>query len=179
MHQIILRTPLWVWAPLAFLIYRGLLASVNRETTLKKVFIIPVVMLGLSLQGIFTTFPGSEAALASWAGFMLAGGWLSWQFFDRKSVVADPQRGVVLQQGSWIPLTLMMGIFFTKYAVNVALAIIPGFKQEMLFVTAVCALYGVFNGVFIGKLLRIVVAYREAAGFGSLEPVLVKQANML
>ena len=43
MQQIILRTPLWVWVLLAFLVYRGMLASVNRETSLKKAFIIPEI----------------------------------------------------------------------------------------------------------------------------------------
>ena len=50
--QIILNTPVWVWALLMFLIYRGILASADREISLKKTFIIPVVMLALSVQGI-------------------------------------------------------------------------------------------------------------------------------
>lgn len=186
LQQMISRTPLWVWGLLAFLVYRGLLASVNRETSLKKAFIIPAVMLVLSLQSVFTTFAGSTIALASWFGFMLAGSFLSWSFSNPQSIVANPQRGVVLQQGSWVPLMLMMGIFFTKYGVNVTLAVNAGFEQEIVFVTSVCALYGLFNGIFVGKLLRIVSMYRATASsmlprleLTRLEPTLVKQSNML
>ena len=105
MQQIILRTPLWVWPLLAFLVYRGLLASVDRETSLKKAFVIPAVMLTIN----------------------------------------------------------------------------AGFRQEIAFVITVGALYGLFNGIFIGKLRHTVAMYRASADFmpPSPEPALVKQSNML
>ena len=161
-QQILSNTPVWVWAILAFLLYRGMLASLDRETSLKKVFIIPLVMLALSLQGIVSAFGAGSSAMLSWLAALVVGAGLTWQFFNQDSVSADPQREVVLQRGSWIPLILMMGIFFTKYAVGVTLALHSAYRQEPLFVTVVCALYGLFNGIFIGKLLGIVVVYRRA-----------------
>jgi hypothetical protein len=159
LQQIIVNTPVWVWALLAFLIYRGILSSVDREIALRNIFIIPVVMLGLSLQGIATAFGTDAAAASSWLVCTIAGTGLAWHLFRSDSIAAYPDRGVIFQQGSWAPLMLMLGIFFTKYAVAVMLALDSGHKQQALFVGAVCALYGLFNGVFIGKVLRIMSLY--------------------
>lgn len=159
--QIILNTPVWVWALLMFLIYRGILASVDREISLKKTFIIPVVMLGLSVQGIVSTFGINMAAVLPWLACTAAAGVAAWHLFNRDKITANPACGSVFQQGNWMPLVLMMGIFLTKYVVAVLLKLEPGHRQEILFVVAVCALYGLFSGVFIGKTLRIVALYRN------------------
>ena len=159
--QIILNTPVWVWALLMFLIYRGILASADREISLKKTFIIPVVMLALSVQGIVSTFGINMAAVLPWLACISAGGIAAWYLFNRDRITVNPARDSVFQQGSWMPLVLMMGIFLTKYVVAVLLKLEPGHRQEILFVVAVCALYGLFSGVFIGKTLRIVALYRN------------------
>jgi len=162
--QIISHTPIWVWAILAFLLYRGVLASVDREVKLKKTFLIPVVMLVLSLQGIVSTFGVGAAAVLGWLPCMLASTMTSWRMSQRDDIIARPERDAVFLRGSWTPLLLMMGIFCTKYAVGVGIALVPGLKQDAFFVTGICALYGLFNGIFIGKLLRIVELFRDAQG---------------
>ncbi len=161
-QQIIANTPVWVWAILVFLVYRGMLSSLDRETSLKKVFIIPIVMLALSIQGILSAFGAGSTAVLVWLAAVVLGSVLSWQLFNLDNVRADPRRGVVFQRGSWIPLMLMMGIFCTKYAVGVTLALHAGYRQEAWFVSVVSALYGLFNGIFIGKLFGILAAYRQA-----------------
>lgn len=160
--QIIANTPLWVWALLAFLIYRGMMASVDREIAFRKVFIIPLVMLALSIQGIASSFGPQTGAMQVWLACVAAAGAIAWFASGRNQIIAHPERGVVFQRGSWRPLTLMMGIFFTKYVVAVTLARHPDYRQDAGFVMAACALYGMFNGIFIGRLLRIISAYRRA-----------------
>ena len=82
--------------------------------------------------------------------------------FDRGSVRIDPLRRVISQRGSWTPLLLMMGIFCLKYAVGVALLLQPGLAQHLWFAASVCALYGLFNGIFFGQAMRIAALYRQA-----------------
>jgi hypothetical protein len=82
-------------------------------------------------------------------------------------MIPYPERGVLLQRGSWLPLALMMGIFLTKYTVAVLLAMQPTLAQESALVATVCALYGLFNGMFIGRLLRVITLYREAEMSGA------------
>jgi hypothetical protein len=161
-QQIIVNTPIWVWAILAFLIYRGILSSVDQEVTLTRLLIIPIIMLLLSAQGIVATFGLSLDTTLSWAAFMAIGTLLAYLSFGHANVQALPAKGAVFQRGSWTPMTLMMGIFVTKYAVAVTLAMQPAHAHEFIFTTGVCALYGLFNGVFIGRLLRVFSIYRHA-----------------
>ncbi|MGB7193165.1 MAG: DUF6622 family protein [Collimonas pratensis] len=157
--QIISHTPLWVWALLAFLVYRGVLASVDRELTLKKLAIIPLVMLALSWQGVSTVFGILALPMLCWLLAAAVAATLTWRLFRKDRVSAYPERGVVFQRGSWLPLMLMMGIFLTKYTVGVTLAMHPALAQDTAFTVVVCTLYGVFNGMFIGRLLRVVNLY--------------------
>lgn len=160
LQQILTKTPVWVWALLAFLIYRGLVASVDREVGLRKVFIIPVVMLALSIQGIASAFGADIAAAPVWLACTFAATLLAWRLTDTDGIRAYPERGSVALRGSWSTMVLVLGIFLTKYAVNVALSMHPELKQQFAFVATVCALYGLFNGIFIGQLLRIVSVFR-------------------
>lgn len=164
LEQVITKTPVWVWPLLGFLIYRGVVASMDREVGLKKLFIIPAVMLVLSLQGIATAFGAQVAAAPVWLAFTFAGAMLAWHFFGSGVISVHPERGSVGVRGGWSTMALIMGIFITKYAVNASLSIHPELKQQLVFVATVCALYGVFNGIFIGQLARIVSIYREGAG---------------
>lgn len=163
LQQILTHTPLWVWAVLAFLLYRGLLASADREIALKRVFVIPLVMFVLALQGIVSGFAAVPAAAPVWFASMLAGTTLTWRAFDRGRIRIDTSRRMIFQRGSWTPLLLMMGVFCTKYAVGVALSLQPWLAQQLWFAMSVCALYGLFNGIFFGQALRIAVLYRQAS----------------
>ncbi len=169
-QQILARTPIWVWAILAFLIYRGILASRDRETSLIKIFIIPIVMLGLSIQGIASTFGAAPIAGLTWLAGVVLGGGLAWGFFNRDSVTAEPRRGVVFQRGSWVPLMMMMGIFLTKYLVGMTLSMHSDYKHDAAFAGVACALYGLFNGAFFGKVLGIITVYRRVQRFPQLSP---------
>jgi hypothetical protein len=66
LQQLLINTPVWVWGLLAFLIFRGMLASVGRETGIRRLFIIPLVMLGLSMHGIAASFGADPFAVPVW-----------------------------------------------------------------------------------------------------------------
>jgi hypothetical protein len=55
LQQILINTPIWVWALLAFLIYRGVLMSRDRQVTLRATFICSAYV-GPSLQGLIQHF---------------------------------------------------------------------------------------------------------------------------
>jgi hypothetical protein len=157
-QQIISHTPTYVWALLAFLVYRGVLAARDREVSLLKLFIIPVVMLVISLAGINGHGVLGAGVWAVWLAGMLSSIVVVWTT-DKGGIVVNRAAGTVLQRGSWAPLVLMVAIFVTKYTVAVMSAMHPELQRQLLFVVAVSGLFGVFNGVFIGRLLRYVAAY--------------------
>lgn len=151
--HIVSHTPIHVWAILAFLVYRGMVASRDREVELRKLCIIPVVMLVLSLQDIAAKFGLDGIALAAWiAGVALA--LAPVLLFSADRIAAGSAPGTVRVRGSWMPLALMMAVFFTKYAASAMLAVFPQAHQNTLAAGAVCVLFGLFNGVFLGRLAR-------------------------
>ncbi|WP_226929525.1 DUF6622 family protein [Janthinobacterium aquaticum] len=164
MTQLFSHTPLYVWAILGFLVYRGVLASRTRELSLRKLCVIPLVMLVLSLTGVVGSFGLHGVAPYAWAVGMLAGTALAWKLGNPRSITAFPGRGTVQRAGSWLPLILMLAIFCMKYAVAVTLAVAPAQVHAAGFVLTVCSLYGVFSGIFFGGLLRTVQVYRQAMG---------------
>jgi hypothetical protein len=163
LQQILAHTPVYVWAILAFLVYRGFAASKGREATIGKLAIIPVVMIGLALQGLVGVFGMAAVPLSAWLAGVLVGLAMGMQLVDGSRVTVNLERGTVIQPGSWVPLMLMMAIFATKYAVAVMLAMQPALRGELFFAVAVSALYGLFNGVFLARLLPCVFASRRLA----------------
>jgi hypothetical protein len=160
-QQILSHTPAWVWAVFAFLVYRGFRSSVDREMPLGIVLLIPLVMLALSLQGMLASFGAAAPALLAWLACLLAGGLLAWRLFQGNAVAVHRARGTVLLRGSWMPMLLMLGVFLTKYVIGVLLALQPAHARELLFAVTACALYGVFNGLFLGRMLRVLVLWKN------------------
>jgi hypothetical protein len=78
-------------------------------------------------------------------------------------VAAGTQAGTVKLRGSWLPLALMMAVFCMKYVAAVLCALHPLARTDALFVVPVCALFGVLNGVFLGRLARDLTDARGAA----------------
>jgi hypothetical protein len=163
-QQIISHTPLYVWAILAFLVTRGMAASAEREVTVRKLIIIPAVMLALSWFDINAKFGFDGLAAAAWVAGALAGAALVWRKFDSASMACDPASGTIRLRGSWMPLALMMAIFCTKYVVAVLVAMQPAARHDSLFVAAVCIVFGLFNGAFLGRLACQMTVWQRAAG---------------
>ena len=162
LNQLISHTPVYVWAILGFLILRGVIAMRTREFGVNKLFIIPVVMLVLSLQDIAAKFGLGGMALAAWCAAAAATLVLVWK---RGAVRVTPgaTSGRIVVRGSAWPLATMMAIFVTKYAASVAVAVQPLLRHDLLFTAFLCALYGVFNGYFLGRLANDFGTYQRFA----------------
>jgi len=166
--QIISHTPLYVWALLAFLLYRGYLATQDRELPLKNLVIIPGVMVALSISGINSHGVLGEAVWAIWAAGLAVAVALVWTL-SKREIAVNRAAGTIVQRGSWAPLMLMVAIFVTKYAVGVLSAVHPELVQGLAGSLVVTTLYGLFNGVFIGRLARYAAAYlRQPAAAAAL-----------
>ncbi|GJJ01522.1 hypothetical protein RugamoR64_20600 [Duganella rhizosphaerae] len=158
-QQIVSHTPTYVWALLAFMLYRGVLASRDREIGLRRLFIIPAVMLCLSLSSMNEHGALGAAVWGVWALGVAAGAALTWKLGSGAVIAVNRAAGTVQQRGSWALLMLMIAIFVTKYVVAVLTAMHPDMRQNLVFATAVTVLFGLFNGVLIGRLLRYVAAW--------------------
>lgn len=162
LQQIIIHTPLWVWAMLAFLLYRGWSAAADRESTIAKVALIPLLMLALSGHGVYQL-----AHVGAWV-FGVAilaavlSGRISWAAAGHAGTLVYPARGMVFLRGSWLPLLMMVSVFAVKYVVGVMQAMHVGLVQGAGFTAVLSLVYGLFIGVSMGRLLRILHLYRQA-----------------
>lgn len=164
LQQIVSHTPMYVWFILAFLISRGMAASADRTVTMRNLVIIPAVMLVLSWLDINNKFGVDSLVVMGWATGALIGAGLVWRNFDSASITYDPASGAIRLRGSWLPLALMMAIFCTKYVVAVLVAVLPAARESALFVAAVCIVFGMFNGAFLGRLACQLFVCQRAMG---------------
>lgn len=162
LQQIVSHTPVYVWAILGFLVFRGVAASRTRVVTYRSLFIMPVVMLVLALTSLMGRFEGGALLAGAWCAAMAAGAALAWRFSDGQVAGVDRAAGTVQLRGSWSPLALMMAVFLGKYVVGAALGMNPALAHHTGFALAACVLFGLCNGVFNGRLLRCIAAYTAA-----------------
>lgn len=158
--QILSHTPVYVWAILALLVYRGVIAMRERETRFGKLFIVPLMMLALSMQDMAIKFGAGGIAMAAWAAVMILAGYLMVRFGSDR-IGAGTRSGLVRIRGSRMPFAMMMAVFLTKYAASVSLAILPRLASDAHFAMAVGVLFGAFSGYFLGGLARDIGAYQD------------------
>ena len=163
--QILTRTPPWVFVLFAALVFFGVMQSRTRQISLARVAILPVVLIGLSLSGLWGTFGRNglaEFAISAWfaavAAAVLLNRFAKW---PRKVAYTAATRSFLVE-GSWLPLTVMMIIFFTRYAVNVTFAINPGLAASPWLAVGVSFAYGLMSGAFLARALRILGSARSA-----------------
>jgi hypothetical protein len=161
--QILARTPECVFGLFALLVWLGARQLREGNVGLMRVSLMPLAMIGLSLYGVWSAFGDSPMALASWAAAATAAALLVQAIALPAETHFDAAERSFRMAGSAMPLVLMMGIFFTKYAVGVLLAMHPELAHRPHFAVGVSTLYGAFSGVFFGRALRLwKLALRES-----------------
>ena len=164
LNTILSHTPLWVFGILAALVALGSAQMKTRQMTVQRASAIPLVMVVLSLMGTVSAFPGSALALASWAtAFTLTTATRVQQGAPRDAAYHPETRRFTVP-GSTVPLLLMMGIFFTKYAAGASLGLQPQLAQLPGFACVISAAYGVFSGAFLARGWRLWRLRRATAG---------------
>ena len=163
MQEIIAHTPRWVFGLFIALVYLGLQQSKVRTVTITRLTLLPLAMLGLSFSGVWNTFNGASLGITFWLAAMVATALLAqWIAFD-KGVRYLPETRSFILPGSWLPLALMMAIFFTKYAVGIVLSQRAELAAMPAFVIVVSLAYGFFSGAFFGRTLKIMVSHGRQA----------------
>ena len=151
---IVTRTPAWVWLVLAGLVMLGLLQARDHVVPRVRVVLQPVALGALSLWGVAGAFGLHAMVEGPWlAGWLL--GLAATRVFHLPRQVQALPGGRFAIGGSWIPLAMLMAVFFMRYAVNISIAIAPALKADAGFAAAVALLYGLPAGLIAGRALRI------------------------
>lgn len=153
--RILANTPPWVWGLLAALLALGISQMFTRSANLTRVMFLSAAMSGLALYGIFSVFGANPAAVLAWCAAAV----FAVPALLRRPLPAGTRYDAATRRftlpGSALPLLLILGIFLTKYAVGVLLAMQPALGGDALFAPAVSVVYGVFSGIFLGRALRL------------------------
>ncbi|MFO1338326.1 MAG: DUF6622 family protein [Burkholderiaceae bacterium] len=154
--QILTHTPTWVFALFAGLLVLGVSQLAGRRIGWRRVALLPLAMLGLSLAGVVSAFAGRQPeVLAAWAAAVgLAAAVVASRPLPEGTRYDPAARRFAVPGSAW-PLVLMMAIFSTKYAVGVALAMQPALAGQAAFAWGLSLLYGTLSGVFLGRALRL------------------------
>lgn len=153
--QALAGTPLWVFALFVLLLWLGGRQLVAHHVALRHATMLPFAMTALSIYGLLSVFSHQPVAVMGWAAAALATG----AFVLRRALPEAVRYDATMRRfhlaGTAVPLVLMMGIFFTKYAVSVQVAMHPALANDRAFALCVGVLYGAFSGIFAARGLRL------------------------
>ena len=156
--QILQRTPPWVFVLFVVLLILGALQSRPREVGRARVALMPAVFLPLSLWGVWSAFGPEPFAFGAWLAAVGAAVLINGYARVPRQVSYAPDTRLFHVAGSWIPLAMMMAIFFTRYVIAVSMAMQPSLKTMPLFAAGVGAAYGLMSGSFLARAVRILGA---------------------
>ncbi len=158
--SIVQNTPGWVWGLLAALLALGASQWAPRRASQWRIAILPAAMTVFAVVGLITAFAGAAhrlSATALWltsaAGCTLLALWLRPQL--PTGTRFDPHTRHFELPGSALPLLTILGIFLTKYVVAIELALQPALTNDLVFTLGVATLYGLFNGIFTARFIRL------------------------
>ena len=153
--EILRRTPLWVFALFFVLLAAGYFLSKDRTVSRARLTILPLAMIGLSLYGVISAFNFGPVALACWGAGIGIAVMLGLKAGGPRGVRYFPETRSFHVPGSWVPLTLMMTIFFIKYVIAVILARQLPLAREPVFIASVGLTYGIVSGICLSRALNV------------------------
>lgn len=153
--QILSGTPRWVFVLFFVLIALGIQQSRPRRLSPGRIALLPAVFLALSLFSAASAFGPSPAVFAAWLAGIAASVLANRALKSPAGVRWDEAAGAFFVPGSWIPLGLMMTVFFARYAIAVSLAMHPALLHGGAYAASAGFVYGLLSGAFLARALRI------------------------
>ncbi len=160
--QILTNTPVWVFALFFVLVYFGFKQSRSRMVKRRVAYLLPAGMVALSLAGISSSFSLGLETLTLWLAGVSLIAFTVFRFFPLANASYDTLSKRFHLAGSWVPLLVMMAIFFTKYAVAVMQGMHSALVELPYFMSALCFCYGCYSGYFVSRALSLAGTAKRA-----------------
>jgi hypothetical protein len=154
--QILSHTPVWVYGLFFALVVFGLMQTRTRTVGKIPALLLPVGMFGLSLWGIYSSFGFRTIPLAAWGMAMAVATVVWYTFFRDKAIHFEATDGKFFMPASWIPLVVMMAIFFAKYVYAVMHAFNAEVVSTPVFIGGLSAVYGLLSGYFTSRAVNLI-----------------------
>ncbi len=151
--QILKGTPPWVFVLFFALLAIGIMQSRPRSVSPARLAILPAAFVAFSLYGVLAAFGPHAAELIAW-GSGIGAAVLAGRAMKPAAAVRWIESTHSFEvPGSWVPLTLMMTVFFARYAIAVSMAMHPALALEPLFGIVASLAYGLLSGMFLARAL--------------------------
>jgi hypothetical protein len=160
--QIVINTPLWVWALLGLLLWLGWRDLRARTVAPGRLAILPLVAGSISLVNVLTS-ARPALAVPAWLLALAAGVPLGFVVARRRRLQVDADRGRMWLAGSWFSMAVGLSIFAIRYAMAVTAAFNPGVAREAPWIVSANALGGIVAGIGLGWMAGLLLRYRRAA----------------
>lgn len=161
--QILSNTPVWVFVLFFALLALGLMQTRTRSVRKVPALLLPAGMIVLSLAGINSSFGFTPAPLAAWAIALAIAAGVGYAVFRDRRVRFDTTEQRFHVPGSWMPLVVIMAIFFAKYVYAIMRALDADVIATLSFVVSLSALYGLLSGYFAARALNLLKAAQGAS----------------
>jgi predicted dienelactone hydrolase len=161
--QIFIYTPGWVFGLLVGLIIVGLIPVRTREVPVQAVFIMPIVMLMMSLIGTLIDLGLAWTTITFWLLGAASVTLLLLKLPNNNSIGYDQATRKLSLQGSWIPLLIIMAIFCTRYALGMSIGMNLNIVREYYFAPLVSFTLGALSGYFIAQGINYYRAIKRIA----------------
>lgn len=152
MQNIFHSTPAWVFILFVFLIYRGIKACFEQTVQLRKLFILPIIFTILSLHTLINKLNINDVLIYIWLMASTLGAVIGWQIASKQKIKINQKKGLLHLSGSPFTLIAILLIFIVKYYFGYKLSSTPNITSHLSFDILMIGLYGIFTGVFVGRL---------------------------
>ncbi len=156
-YQVLIHTPLYVWALLAFLVWHGVKSMQPNRAPIWRALIVPVVFIVWGISRIGFGPQGSAAPLVAWIAAALA--LLPFGVLTPRPFDVDHVTGEIIRPGSVFALVRNLVVFSLQYTVSVISAVSVGDRAMAAIIGR--AISGATAGFFIGSTIALLIAYRR------------------
>ena len=160
--QIIQHTPIWVFPLIVAVLWFGSMHLRERTVHLRSLFVIPLVMLVLSIGNSAGTCAEPSLALIVWFFSAAIGAVIGWSLTP-KPLAIHPKSRLIILPGSTIPLIVFAGIIMLRYAFGYLYGRYPELLADRTYALALIAGGALLGGVMLGRCGRFGLWYWRAA----------------
>ncbi len=143
MIELIKGTPTWVWLLLAFLIYVGSKALFDRTIEVKKLLIMPIVFLLMTVSHVKDP--------VMYGVFLVLGAIVGFLSCFKNKIKVDREHRLLRVPGSPLPLILIILVFVKNYFYGYEQSVHPEMFKNIIFLAVSYIVSGFFSGIFIGR----------------------------
>ncbi len=150
MAMVLAGTPAWVWLVLAFLVFRGVRATLPRRVGLWTPVLLPAIMMLLSVgRGGVSNLAIVEIV---WLLATTVGVVIGFALAGRTEISVEMGPPAMLRlPGEWKTLGLILSIFAVRYVSGTVIAIDPAIANAPEPSLIFAILRGLLAGIFLGR----------------------------